>query len=200
MEESLATGDYAALAFSGAVSYTHLDVYKRQNEVSDEVETPDLLDLDGTPPETGTLARGVAAIRAVLKTMPPNPGVYRMLDRKGDALYIGKASNLKNRVASYTHVARLPHRLQRMVAETHSLEIVITHTEVEALLLECNLIKRMLPRYNVLLRDDKSFPYIPVSYTHLDVYKRQGFTARTPSAASSTSPPSRVPDRRSSTR
>jgi excinuclease ABC subunit C len=137
-----------------------------ENEVSDEVETPDLLDLDGTPPETGTLARGVAAIRAVLKTMPPNPGVYRMLDRKGDALYIGKASNLKNRVASYTHVARLPHRLQRMVAETHSLEIVITHTEVEALLLECNLIKRMLPRYNVLLRDDKSFPYIQLTGDH----------------------------------
>jgi excinuclease ABC subunit C len=137
-----------------------------ENDASDEAETAEQLDLESVPPETGTLARGVAAIRAALKTMPPNPGVYRMLDRKGDALYIGKANNLKNRVANYTHVARLPHRLQRMVAETHSLEIIITHTEVEALLLECNLIKRMMPRYNVLLRDDKSFPYIQLTGDH----------------------------------
>ena len=121
---------------------------------------------EGAVPPAGNLARGVAVIRAVLKTMPPAPGVYRMLDAKGDALYVGKASNLKNRVANYANVNGLPVRLKRMVAETHSLEIAITHTEVEALLLECNLIKRLMPRYNVLLRDDKSFPYIHLTGGH----------------------------------
>ena len=131
----------------------------------------DAFDADGqtegaAPPPAGNLARGVAVIRAALKTMPPAPGVYRMLDTKGDALYVGKASNLKNRVANYANVNGLPVRLKRMVAETHSLEIAITHTEVEALLLECNLIKRLMPRYNVLLRDDKSFPYIHLTGGH----------------------------------
>ena len=111
-------------------------------------------------PLTGQLGEGVAAIRAVLRTLPPSPGVYRMLNVKGEPIYVGKASNLKNRVANYTHLGNLSNRLRRMVAETRSMEVVLTHTEVEALLLECNLIKRFLPRYNVLLRDDKSFPYI----------------------------------------
>ncbi|MEL0143434.1 MAG: excinuclease ABC subunit UvrC [Alphaproteobacteria bacterium] len=83
-----------------------------------------------------------------------------MLNTEGDALYVGKARNLKRRVTNYIQLARLPYRLQRMVAETDELEIVTTHTEAEALLLESNLIKRLAPRYNVLLRDDKSFPYI----------------------------------------
>ncbi|MGH6974576.1 MAG: excinuclease ABC subunit UvrC [Stellaceae bacterium] len=123
--------------------------------------------IEGTaPPPAGNLARGVAVVRAALKTMPPAPGVYRMLDAKGEALYVGKAANLKNRVANYANVNGLPVRLKRMVAETHSLEIAITHTEVEALLLECNLIKRLMPRYNVLLRDDKSFPYIRLTGGH----------------------------------
>ena len=130
------------------------------NAMNDDSEITENTAADEAPPAGGGMARGVAVIRAGLKTMPGRPGVYRMLDRKGDALYIGKAANLKNRVANYTHIAGLPHRLKRMVAETSSLEIIVTHTEVEALLLECNLIKRMMPRYNVLLRDDKSFPYI----------------------------------------
>ncbi len=108
----------------------------------------------------GGLARGLEAIRAALRTMPAGPGVYRMLDAKGDALYVGKARNLRARVANYTHSANLSNRLRRMVAETRAMEVVVTHTEVEALLLENNLIKRLMPRYNVLLRDDKSFPYI----------------------------------------
>jgi excinuclease ABC subunit C len=83
-----------------------------------------------------------------------------MLDRKGDALYVGKARNLKSRVQNYTHPAGLSNRLRRMVAETATFEIVVTATEAEALLLECNMIKRLMPRYNVLLRDDKSFPFI----------------------------------------
>ncbi|MCH8153973.1 MAG: excinuclease ABC subunit UvrC [Proteobacteria bacterium] len=116
---------------------------------------------DGGP--RGGLARGMAAIAAAVKTLPGGPGVYRMLDRKGEALYVGKAKNLKKRVATYAQAARLPRRLQRMVAATVAVEVVTTHTEVEALLLESNLIKRFLPRYNVLLRDDKSFPYILIT-------------------------------------
>src|SRR5882757_9806932 len=112
------------------------------------------------------LATGAAAIRAVVKNLPPRPGVYRMLDARGDALYVGKARNLKNRVVNYTHTADLSNRLRRMVAETATMEVVVTHTEVEALLLESNLIKRLMPRYNVLLRDDKSFPFIEIAAGH----------------------------------
>jgi excinuclease ABC subunit C len=113
-----------------------------------------------------SLAEGVALLEAHLKTLPASPGVYRMLNAAGDALYVGKARNLKRRVTSYTQTDRLPMRLKRMVAETHSLEVVVTHTEVEALLLESNLVKRLRPRYNVQLRDDKSFPYILVTADH----------------------------------
>ena len=98
--------------------------------------------------------------------MPATPGVYRMLDRRGEAVYVGKARNLKGRVQNYAHPAGLSNRLRRMVAETAAMEIVGTHTEAEALLLECNLIKRLMPRYNVLLRDDKSFPFIHLTAGH----------------------------------
>ncbi|HLI13088.1 MAG TPA: excinuclease ABC subunit UvrC [Alphaproteobacteria bacterium] len=111
-------------------------------------------------PREGRLAHGAEVIAAALKTMPESPGVYRMIDARGDVLYVGKAKDLKKRVTSYTQIARLSNRLQRMVAETTAVEVVTTHTEVEALLLESNLIKRHAPRFNVLLRDDKSFPYI----------------------------------------
>jgi len=98
--------------------------------------------------------------------MPRAPGVYRMLDRKGDALYVGKARNLKSRVQNYAHPTALSNRLRRMIAETAAMEVVVTHTEAEALLLECNMIKRLMPRYNVLLRDDKSFPFIQLTAEH----------------------------------
>lgn len=110
--------------------------------------------------ESGPGAEGLGVIRAALATLPPSPGVYRMLNARGDPLYVGKARSLKARVANYTHFMALPHRLQRMVAETRKLEVVLTHTEVEALLLESNMIKHLEPRYNIVLRDDKSFPYI----------------------------------------
>jgi len=110
--------------------------------------------------------RGVAVLRAQLKTMPIQAGVYRMLAEEGTVLYVGKAKNLKNRVTSYTQRARLPNRLQRMVAQTRSMEIVVTNTEAEALLLEANLIQRFMPPFNVLLRDDKSFPYILITGDH----------------------------------
>src|SRR5437763_4961116 len=117
---------------------------------------------DGTP----DLEAGVAAIREVLKTLPRNPGVYRMQDARGDVLYVGKARALKNRVTNYTQVAKLPKRLQRMVSQTRSMTIVTTRTEAEALLLEAQLIKRFRPAYNVLLRDDKSFPFILLREDH----------------------------------
>ena len=112
------------------------------------------------------LEAGIAAIRKVVKTLPVRPGVYRMLDARGDVLYVGKARALKNRVTSYTQVPRLTKRLQRMVAQTRSMQIVTTHTEAEALLLEAQLIKRYRPPYNVLLRDDKSFPFILLREDH----------------------------------
>ena len=112
------------------------------------------------------LEKGVAAIREVLKTLPVRPGVYRMQDARGDVLYVGKARALRNRVTNYTQVARLPKRLQRMVSQTRSMTIVTTRTEAEALLLEAQLIKRFRPAYNVLLRDDKSFPFILLREDH----------------------------------
>ena len=116
--------------------------------------------------EAPDLAAGVAAIRNVLKTLPARPGVYRMHDARGDVLYVGKARALKNRVTNYTQVDRLPRRLQRMVAQTRSMTIVTTNNEAEALLLEAQLIKRFRPAYNVLLRDDKSFPFILLRADH----------------------------------
>src|ERR687892_583408 len=112
------------------------------------------------------LEAGIAAIRGVVKTLPVRPGVYRMLDARGDVLYVGKARALKNRVTQYTQVSKLPKRLQRMVAQTRSMTIVTTRTEAEALLLEAQLIKRFRPAYNVLLRDDKSFPFILLREDH----------------------------------
>ncbi|MBN9563244.1 MAG: excinuclease ABC subunit UvrC [Alphaproteobacteria bacterium] len=110
--------------------------------------------------------KGVAVVEAALATMPANPGVYRMLDGKGDALYVGKARSLKKRVTAYTQMARLPERLRRMVSETVAMEIVTTHTEAEALLLEANLIKRLKPRFNIVLRDDKSYPWLMLTEDH----------------------------------
>ncbi len=121
----------------------------------------------GSAPADGAgLTHGVEVIRATLRTLPDSPGVYRMLNRHGDALYVGKAKSLKKRVVAYTRVEALPLRLQRMVRETVSMEVVNTHTEAEALLLESNLIKKLKPRYNILLRDDKSFPYVLITGDH----------------------------------
>ena len=115
---------------------------------------------------TGRLARGVSVIREKVRTLPGSPGCYRMLNERGDVLYVGKAKDLKKRVTAYTQPYRQPLRIQRVIAETVTMEFVTTHTEVEALLLEANLIKRYTPRYNVLLRDDKSFPYILITAGH----------------------------------
>ena len=112
------------------------------------------------------LQSGADIIKAFVKTLPTAPGVYRMLDENGDVVYVGKAKSLKARVTNYTRPEANPVRIQRMIAVTRSMEFVRTETESEALLLEANLIKRLRPRFNVLLRDDKSFPYILIATDH----------------------------------
>ncbi len=112
------------------------------------------------------LEAGVAAIREVVQTLKPVPGVYRMLDTRGDVLYVGKARSLKARVANYTQISGLTGRLQRMVSQCRGMEIITTNSEAEALLLEAQLIKRFRPAFNVLLRDDKSFPFILLRSDH----------------------------------
>ena len=120
----------------------------------------------GKPRRPPSIIEGLAVLKSAVQTLSAGPGVYRMLGEGGEALYVGKAANLRKRVTSYTTAARLTERLGRMVAETRQLEIVTTASEVEALLLEQNMIKRLKPRYNILLRDDKSFPYILISGGH----------------------------------
>ena len=113
-----------------------------------------------------SLAAGRNAILRFAKLAPSQPGVYRMIDGRGDVLYVGKAKNLRNRVRAYARPAGLDTRIERMIAATRALEFVVTRTETEALLLEANLIKRLRPRFNVTLRDDKSFPYILITSDH----------------------------------
>lgn len=112
------------------------------------------------------LEEGINTIKSYQKTLDDRPGVYRMLDEKGKVLYVGKAKNLARRVISYTRPDNLPMRLKRMIAETRKMEFVETHTELEALLLEFNLIKDLKPTYNILLKDDKAFPHIVITRDH----------------------------------
>ena len=109
---------------------------------------------------------GQEIIKATSKTLPNQPGVYQMQDDKGNILYIGKAKVLSNRVKNYLSLNNLTRRIQRMVSLTKSMNFFVTNTELEAIILECNLIKKHKPRFNVLLRDDKSFPYIFISSEH----------------------------------
>jgi excinuclease ABC subunit C len=124
------------------------------------------LDFSGeAPPQR--LRAGVEVIQKALKTLPNSPGVYRMIDTAGDVLYVGKAKSLKKRVSNYARGVGHTSRIARMIADTASMEFVTTETETEALLLEANYIKQLKPRFNVLLRDDKSFPYILVTSDHV---------------------------------
>ena len=133
----------------------HPPASKRSRPVSIETET------DQKPSE-GTLADGMRTIAEFVRTLPRKPGVYRMIAADGEVLYVGKAKSLRSRVAAYTQPTRLATRLMRMVSATTTMEFSVTDSEAEALLLENNLIKRFRPRFNVLLRDDKSFPYIVI--------------------------------------
>ncbi|HXT08572.1 MAG TPA: excinuclease ABC subunit UvrC [Roseiarcus sp.] len=130
-------------------------------------EEPDLdLTGDDAPAAEGPLARGAGVVKAFWKHAPNGPGVYRMLGESGDVLYVGKARSIRKRILAYTTPQRLSQRIARMVAETVSMVFVTVESEAESLLLEANLIKQLKPRYNVLLRDDKSFPYILVTGDH----------------------------------
>jgi excinuclease ABC subunit C len=133
------------------------------------------LDQDDT-----SLAAGRAAIIHYAKLAPSRPGVYRMIDARGDVLYVGKAKNVKKRVAAYARPTGHDTRIERMIGATRTLEFVVTRTETEALLLEANLIKRLRPRFNVVLRDDKSFPYILITSDHWapQILKHRGARTR----------------------
>ena len=133
---------------------------------------------EGGKNETGL--RGAELIAEFVKRLPNNPGVYRMFNEAGDVLYVGKARSLKKRVANYAMGRVHSNRIARMVRETANMEFVTTRTETEALLLEANLIKRLRPRFNVLLRDDKSFPYILITGNHRApaIFKHRGARAR----------------------
>jgi excinuclease ABC subunit C len=132
---------------------------------------------EAPPPEGVT---GPEIIGGFVKRLPNSPGVYRMIDAEGDVLYVGKARSLKKRVASYAKSGGHTNRIARMIRETVTMEFMRTHTETEALLLEANLIKRLRPRFNVLLRDDKSFPYIVITTDHRapGIYKHRGARAK----------------------
>ncbi|WP_428671938.1 excinuclease ABC subunit UvrC [Roseibium sp.] len=121
---------------------------------------------DPAAEKAAPVKKGVEVIADEVKRLPNGPGVYRMLDENGDVLYVGKARSLKKRVTSYTRLQGQSNRILRMIMSTAAMEFVVTRTEPEALLLEANLIKRLRPRFNVLLRDDKSFPYILVTGDH----------------------------------
>jgi excinuclease ABC subunit C len=123
---------------------------------------------------------GAGVIQALVKRLPNAPGVYRMMNAAGDVLYVGKARSLKKRVTNYAQGRFHTNRIGRMVRETATMEFVVTRTEIEALLLEANLIKRLRPRFNVLMRDDKSFPYILLTSDHLSpgIYKHRGARSR----------------------
>ena len=150
------------------------------SELREEDEDSSLPELEMESATAGTLAAGRAAIARFAKLAPSASGVYRMIDTQGDVLYVGKAKNIRKRVTAYARPTGHDSRISRMIAATVSLEFVSTKTETEALLLEANLIKRLRPRFNVLLRDDKSFPYILITSDHWapQILKHRGARTR----------------------
>jgi excinuclease ABC subunit C len=150
------------------------------SDLREEDDEQTLPELERTDAPAGTLAAGRAAIVRAVKHAPSAPGVYRMIDAKGDVLYVGKAKNIKKRVTNYTRPNAYDARIARMISATVTMEFVSTKTETEALLLEANLIKRLRPRFNVLLRDDKSFPYIMITSDHWapQILKHRGARTR----------------------
>jgi excinuclease ABC subunit C len=150
-------------------------------EEDDEARLPDVPEEAAEAIAEGPLAVGHAAIENAVRLAPTSPGVYRMLNAASDVLYVGKAKNVRKRLSSYARVnAPLPARILRMIAATMTVEIISTTTETEALLLEANLIKQLRPRFNVQLRDDKSFPYILISGDHWapQILKHRGAQSR----------------------
>jgi len=150
-------------------------------EEDDEARLPEMTEEAGEAVPEGRLAVGHAAIEQAVRHAPTSPGVYRMLNAANDVLYVGKAKNVRKRLSSYARVsAPQPARILRMIAATVTVEIISTSTETEALLLEANLIKQLRPRFNVQLRDDKSFPYILITGDHWapQILKHRGAQSR----------------------
>src|SRR5262245_255760 len=149
-------------------------------EEDDEARLPEAQDELAHGVVEGTLASGRSAIARAVRLAPASAGVYRMLNAAGDVLYVGKAKSVKKRLASYARPTGNAVRISRMIAATASIEIVSTSTETEALLLEANLIKQLRPRFNVQLRDDKSFPYILITGDHWapQILKHRGAQTR----------------------
>ncbi|MGV1835483.1 excinuclease ABC subunit UvrC [Rhizobium rhizogenes] len=165
----------------GGILYDESDDTEDDIEVESDAGASPVAPVDwneGGRNETGL--RGAELIAEFVKRLPNNPGVYRMFNEAGDVLYVGKARSLKKRVANYAMGRVHSNRIARMVRETANMEFVTTRTETEALLLEANLIKRLRPRFNVLLRDDKSFPYILITGNHRApaIFKHRGARAR----------------------
>jgi excinuclease ABC subunit C len=156
------------------------DIDPASADLREEEDETSLPELEGEDAPIGTLAAGRAAIARALKLAPAGPGVYRMIGAKGEVLYVGKAKSIRKRLASYARPTGHEARIARMIAGTVTLEFVTTATETEALLLEANLIKRLRPRFNVLLRDDKSFPYILITSDHWapQILKHRGARTR----------------------
>jgi excinuclease ABC subunit C len=149
-------------------------------EEDDEARLPEIVDAGTEAVPEGPLAVGRAAIEHAVRYAPTSPGVYRMLNAAHDVLYVGKAKNVRKRLTSYARPTGQAMRIERMIAATASVEIVSTTTETEALLLEANLIKQLRPRFNVQLRDDKSFPYILITGDHWapQILKHRGAQTR----------------------
>src|ERR1700712_4382943 len=149
-------------------------------EEDDEARLPEIVDAGGEAVPEGPLAVGRAAIEHAVRHAPISPGVYRMLNAANDVLYVGKAKNVRKRLASYARPTGQVVRIARMIAATAVVEIISTSTETEALLLEANLIKQLRPRFNVQLRDDKSFPYILMTGDHWapQILKHRGAQSR----------------------
>src|ERR1700745_497517 len=151
-------------------------------ELREDEEEPALPELESEIDlaAAGPLAAGRAVILNYAKLAPSSPGVYRMIDANGDVLYVGKAKSIRKRIIAYARPTGYDPRIERMIAATAALEFVSTATETEALLLEANLIKRLRPRFNVLLRDDKSFPHILITADHWapQILKHRGARSR----------------------
>ena len=207
-EPAVAVANHARGAGSGAprpyfaaMNGTKKDI-DPSTDLAEEEEEQNLPDLEPAAEidlaaGAGPLAAGRAAIARYAKLAPDAPGVYRMIDASGEVLYVGKAKNIRKRILAYTRPTGYDTRIERMIAATAAIEFVSTATETEALLLEANLIKRLRPRFNVLLRDDKSFPYILITGDHWapQILKHRGartrpgsITARSPRSGRSTAP------------
>ncbi len=165
---------------AGSLRGQDVDPASMSGDDEEEPRLPEQIDDQVNLGSEGTLAIGRAAIERAVRLAPTSPGVYRMLNAANDVLYVGKAKSVKKRLASYARPTGHPARIARMIAATINVEIVSTSTETEALLLEANLIKQLRPRFNVLLRDDKSFPYILISGDHWapQILKHRGAQTR----------------------